>query len=168
VFPVDFIQVAAWIILDLLTSQLQKLIALAEDNSLNRAHGGAGRPPSLLGDSVIAKSTLAHLWEERIMVIVGGNLKRTGHHAVATADTLRDVVVDCAVILFGHGGHDTSRDAARVLAVHALDLDKGRYQLIPLVKPARIVAVYHSVGSRGRPALAVQNAEIIKGHPGRR
>jgi hypothetical protein len=97
------------------------------------------------------------------MVVEGGNLKGTGHHAVATADALGVVIVDCAVILLGHGAHDTSRDTAWVLTVLALDLDKGGDQLIPLVKLARIVPVYYGVGFSSRPALAVQDAEIIKG-----
>jgi hypothetical protein len=96
------------------------------------------------------------------MVVIGWDLKGTGHHAVATADALGGVVVDRAVIFLAHGAHDASRDAARVLTVPALVFDKGGYQLIPLVNSARIVAVYYGVGRSTRPALALQDAEIIE------
>jgi hypothetical protein len=67
------------------------------------------------------------------------------------------------VILFGHSSHDTSRDTARILTVHTLDLHKGGYQLIPFVNLARIVAVYHGEGPSVRPPLPVQYPCIIKG-----
>jgi hypothetical protein len=100
------------------------------------------------------------------MVVVGGELKGTSHQAVATADTLGDVVVDRAVILLGQGSRDTSRDTGRILAVHALDLDKGGYQLITLVKLTRIVPVYYGVGFSSRPALAFKDEKVIKGQIG--
>ena len=153
----------ARVTLDFVTGQSQELVALAKGNGLNRADGGAAWCPPLLSNPIITKRTFAYFWKERIMVVVGGDLKGTSHQAVATADTLGDIVVDRAVILLGQGASDTSRDTGRILAVHALDLDKGGYHLIPLVKLTRIVPVYYGVGFSSRPALAFQDAEIIKG-----
>ena len=74
--------------------------------------------------------------------------------------------MDRAVILFGQGAHDASRDTARILAVHALDLDKGGYQLIPLVKLARVITIYHGVSTSRWPALAFKDEKVIKGQIG--
>lgn len=74
--------------------------------------------------------------------------------------------MDRAVILFGQGAHDASRDTARILAVHALDLDKGGYQLIPFVKLARVITIYHGVGPSRWPALAFKDEKVIKGQIG--
>jgi hypothetical protein len=101
------------------------------------------------------------------MVVVGGDLKGTGHHAVATADALGFVIVDCTVIFFSQGGYDTRRDTGRVLTLHALDLDICRDHLIPLIAFTRIVAVYNRVGPGARPSLSVQHPEVVERHFGR-
>ncbi len=47
--------------------------------------------------------------------------------------------------------------------MHALNLDKGRDELVALVATARVVAVDHRIGMLIRPPFFVKNREIVEG-----
>ncbi len=66
------------------------------------------------------------------------------------------------VIFFGQRPYNAGRNAARILAVHALNLDKSGNQVVTFVALSSMVTVHHGEGAGMRPAFLIQDTQIIE------
>ena len=92
---------------------------------LPRALLDAGRQLALAGP-LVAELALAHLRRQRVVVLVGRYLERTGHHAIAAADALPRIVGHRPARLLLQRPDDARRHARRMIAVQAVDLGVDR------------------------------------------
>ena len=157
------IDVTARIVFQALVGEREQVGPLPEGNGFHRADLDTAGQFALLRDPFVAEGTFHHPGRDGVVVFIGRDLEGAGHHAVPAPDALAGVVVHRAVFLFRQGPHDAGRGTGRILAMHALDLDKGGNQLVAFVDFPGIVAVDDRITFFVRATLAVQDGQVIEG-----
>jgi hypothetical protein len=140
---------------DPIPRHLEQVLAPAEGDRSGGAGVGAARVETLL-DPRVAHRAAHYLRVDGVVVLVGEGVVGAGHDAVATSDAYLGVVEDRPLGGLGEGVHQADRGAARLVAVHALELAVDRR--------VAIVAIPVPVDDRERgcprPSNGFKNIEI--------